>query len=190
MQNPAIQAANRRLAKRLCLIAVGMFGFGFALVPLYDVFCDITGLNGKTGRIELEKALTEKADEARWVTIEFIANVNGTLAWEFRPEVTKLRIHPGETEQVAYVATNLSPQTIVGQAVPSVAPGLASLYFKKTECFCFTQQTLGPGETKRLSVRFMVDPDLPKEITTMTLSYTFFQVPGKAAASMSPPGPA
>ena len=189
MQNPEVQVANGRLARRLLFIAIGMFGFGFALVPLYNVFCDITGLNGKTGRIALEEALTTQVDEARWVTVEFVANVNSTLSWDFRPEVKKVRIHPGAMGEAAYVATNRTPRTIIGQAVPSVAPGVASLYFNKTECFCFTQQMLAPGETKRMLVRFVVDPGLPSEVTTMTLSYTFFEVPEKAVARAGPPGP-
>jgi cytochrome c oxidase assembly protein subunit 11 len=173
--------ANRRIVRRLAFVVVGMFGFGFALVPLYNVFCDITGINGKTGRIELEEALSEEVDEDRLVTVEFLATVNSDLPWEFRPMVKKVRVHPGEITEVNYFARNRTGNRVTGQAVPSLAPGLAAKYFNKTECFCFTRQTLEPEEAKEMPLRFVVDPALPDDIRTVSLSYTFYQAQGEDA---------
>ena len=181
--------ANQRVVKRLGIAALLMFGFGFAMVPLYDVFCDITGINGKTGRIELEEALSQKVDEKRLVTVEFLATVHSDLPWEFRPVVRKIQVHPGEVTEVNYFASNKTDALVVGQAVPSVAPGLAAKYFNKTECFCFTRQALGPGESKDMPLRFVVDPELPEEIRTVSLSYTFYQAKpdgSGGAVSMAP----
>ena len=167
--------ANRRTVRRLGIVAVLMFGFGFALVPLYDVFCDITGLNGKTGRIELEKALSAQIDENRMVTVEFLGTVHSDLPWEFKPMMREVKVHPGEVTEVHYFARNKADNQVVGQAVPSVAPGQAAKYFNKTECFCFTQQTLAAGEAKEMPIRFVVDPALPEDVVRISLSYTFFQ---------------
>ena len=167
--------ANQRVVKRLGIAAVLMFGFGFALVPLYDVFCDITGINGKTGRIEQEEALSQRVDEDRLVTVEFLATVHSDLPWEFRPMVRKIKVHPGEITEVNYYARNKTENLVAGQAVPSLAPGLAAKYFNKTECFCFTRQALGPGEGKKMPLRFVVDPELPDNVRTVSLSYTFYQ---------------
>jgi cytochrome c oxidase assembly protein subunit 11 len=167
-------AANRRIVRRLLIAAVAMFGFGFALVPLYDVFCDITGINGKTGRIEAEAALSQQVDSDRTVMVEFLSSVHGDLAWEFKPMVRRIRVHPGEVTEVHYLARNRTGEMVSGQAVPSLAPGVAAKYFNKTECFCFTRQTLGPNEEKLMPLRFVVDPELPEDVGTVSLSYTFF----------------
>jgi cytochrome c oxidase assembly protein subunit 11 len=174
MASTDLSAANKRVVKRLAVVVLAMFGFGFALVPLYDVFCDITGINGKTGRIAAEDALSQKVDENRLVTVEFLASVNSDLPWEFRPMVKKVRVHPGEVTEVNYFASNRTGHTVAGQAIPSLAPGVAAKYFNKTECFCFTRQTLGPNEGKEMPLRFVVDPELPEEIRTVSLSYTFY----------------
>jgi cytochrome c oxidase assembly protein subunit 11 len=174
MENTERATANSRVVRRLLFAAVAMFGFGFALVPLYDVFCDITGLNGKTGRIEMEAALSQKVDAKRMVTVEFLSSVRSDLAWQFKPVVRRVKVHPGEVTEVNYLARNETGETVAGQAVPSLAPGLAAKYFNKTECFCFTRQTLGPNEEKLMPLRFVVDPELPEEIGTVSLSYTFF----------------
>lgn len=174
-------AANQKVVKRLGIAAVLMFGFGFAMVPLYDVFCDITGLNGKTGRIELEDALSQAVDEDRLVTVEFLGVVHSELPWEFRPMVRRIKVHPGEVTEVNYYAMNKTDNTVAGQAIPSLAPGLAAKYFNKTECFCFTRQSLGPGEGKEMPLRFVVDPALPENVRTVSLSYTFFQAEAVAA---------
>jgi cytochrome c oxidase assembly protein subunit 11 len=167
--------ANQRVVKRLGIAAMLMFGFGFALVPLYDVFCEITGLNGKTGRIELEQALSSTVDEDRLVTVEFLGTVHSDLPWEFKPMVRRVKVHPGEVTEVNYYARNLADGQVAGHAIPSVAPGQAAKYFNKTECFCFTRQTLAAGEGKEMPLRFVVDPGLPEEVRTVSLSYTFFQ---------------
>ena len=174
METGERQAANTRVVKRLGIAAVAMFGFGFALVPLYDVFCDITGINGKTGRVEAEAALSQEVDEDRLVTVEFLASVNSELPWEFKPMIRKIKVHPGEVTEVNYFARNTTGNMVAGQAIPSVAPGLAAKYFNKTECFCFTRQTLQANEGKEMPLRFVVDPALPEEIRTVSLSYTFF----------------
>jgi cytochrome c oxidase assembly protein subunit 11 len=175
--------ANRRVVKRLAVVVLAMFGFGFALVPLYDVFCKVTGLNGKTGRIELEKALSQKVDTGRMVTVEFLSTVNSDLPWEFHPTVKKIRVHPGAISQVSYYARNLTGDSITGQAIPSLAPGLAARYFNKTECFCFTRQTLGPREARDMPLRFVVDPELPADVKTVSLSYTFYQAGNDTAGT-------
>ena len=162
-------------AKKLALVAVAMFGFGYALVPLYNVFCDIAGINGKTGEISQADAKAEKVDLDRIVTVEFDTNVNTSLPWKFRAKDFDMKVHPGEIATAVFIAENESGRSITGRAIPSVAPSQASLFFNKTECFCFTQQVLAPHEKKEMIVRFVVDSDLPKDISTMTLSYTFFE---------------
>ncbi len=171
--------ANRRTAAKLALVAAAMFGFGYLLVPLYDLACAALGLNGKTGRIE---AVTAAVDTKRTVTVEFTAHATTGLPWEFRPLTRRLEVHPGETVVVNYYARNTAAETLVGQAVPSVAPGIAAPYFKKIECFCFTRQELNPGEAQEMPVRFTVLPDLAPQVHTITLSYTFFNVDKASAA--------
>ncbi len=175
MEQTDRQKANRGLVARLVLVAVGMFGFGFALVPLYDVFCDLTGINGKTGRVDQAQAQATQVDKSRWITVEFVANVSSGLPWDFRPSERRVRVHPGEIAETTFYAHNPTTRDAIGQAVPSVAPSMASKYFNKTECFCFSQQTLKSGEDKEMPVKFIVDPRLPGEITTITLAYTFFE---------------
>lgn len=182
MARDDLASENRRLIGKLGLVVVAMFGFGFALVPLYDVFCDITGLNGKTGRIEAEQALGARVDTSREVEVEFVASVNTDLPWEIKPMVRKIRVHPGEVTEVRYWAHNTTAAMITGQAVPSVVPSLASKYFNKTECFCFTKQVLQPGEGREMPLRFVVDPDLPEKVNSLALSYTFFRVENKDEA--------
>lgn len=182
MESGDLTAANKRIVTRLAVVVLAMFGFGFALVPLYDVFCEITGINGKTGRIAAEEALGQTIDENRLVTVEFLASVNSDLPWEFRPLVRKVRVHPGEITEVKYFASNRTGDPVAGQAIPSLAPGLAAKYFNKTECFCFTRQTLGPNEGKEMPLRFVVDPELPEDIRTVSLSYTFYPAQDSAPA--------
>jgi cytochrome c oxidase assembly protein subunit 11 len=182
MKSGDLTAANKRVVTRLAVVVLAMFGFGFALVPLYDVFCEITGINGKTGRIAAEEALARQVDENRLVTVEFLASVNSDLPWEFRPLVRKIRVHPGEITEVKYFASNRTGDPVAGQAIPSLAPGLAAKYFNKTECFCFTRQTLGPNEGKEMPLRFVVDPELPEDIRTVSLSYTFYPAQDGAPA--------
>ena len=166
-----------RIEAKLFILSLAMFGFGYALVPLYDVFCDITGLNGKTGTIAKEQAEQLHVDKNRVVTVEFDTNVNGDLPWTFKPKDRKLNVTPGEINDTVFIVKNNSDRQIIAQAVPSVAPAQASLFFNKTECFCFSQQMLEPGEQKEMLVRFVVDSKLPGKISTMTLSYTYFMAP-------------
>lgn len=169
------QVATRRLVSKLSLLVLAMFGFGYLLVPLYNVFCEVTGLNGKTGRITAQQAVATPIDESRVVTVEFVTSVNAGFPWAFKPTVSRIDVHPGAETEVIFEAVNQSSDTIIGQAVPSVAPSEAARFFSKTECFCFTQQTLAGGESKRMPVRFVVNPRLPQNIQTLTLGYTFFR---------------
>jgi cytochrome c oxidase assembly protein subunit 11 len=177
MTRREVQAANLRAVRKLLLVTVGMFGFAFLMWPLYTVFCEITGLQGKTSN---ERASVEgiQVDESRLVTVEFVASLNAGMPWNFRPAVTSMQVHPGKTYKTSYYAENQSPRTMVGQAVPSVAPGTAARHFKKTECFCFTEQKFEPGEGRDMPLLFMIDPDLPEDVVRVTLSYTFFEKAG------------
>ncbi len=176
--------STTRTAGKLFITAIAMFGFGYALVPLYNVFCEVTGLNGKTGMLSAEQAGALQVDPERLVTVEFDTNINGDLPWVFKAQTAKVQVHPGKMTDVMFVVENNSDKPIVGQAIPSVAPGPASVYFNKTECFCFTQQTLAPRERKEMLVRFVVDAALPERISTLTLSYTFFMAPESAQTAL------
>ncbi|WP_394129229.1 cytochrome c oxidase assembly protein [Shewanella maritima] len=174
--------SNRKLLTLLVLGCVGMFGFGFALVPLYDVLCDALGINGKTS----STASTYEAvvvDKNRLITVEFIAHVQSGMAWEFTPQVNRIEVHPGELTHAKFLAHNLSTKDTVGQAIPSVSPGQGAAYFNKTECFCFNQQPLAASATAELPLIFYVDPDLPESINTLTLSYTLFDITDKVGGS-------
>ena len=165
--------ANGRTARRLAVVVLAMFGFGYALVPLYDVLCEITGLGGRTG-VVAAGALDGAVDTSRTVRVQFLGTVNSRLPWEFRPNVASMEVHPGRVYETTYFARNLSGTSTVGQARPSVAPSVASLHFNKTECFCFVEQEFAPGEARDMPVRFVLSRDLPADIATVTLSYTFF----------------
>ena len=174
----AASASNQRMLKKLLLVALGMFGFGFALVPFYEKVCEIAGLRKvwQPGQIEAGAANTQ-VDLTRTVTIEFDSNIR-MLPWTFKPMAASVEIHPGELTQMVYEVRNTLNEPVTGQAVPSYGPRLAAQYFKKLDCFCFTQQTLAPGEVRQMPVVFVIDPDLPKDVNTITLSYTFFRVEG------------
>lgn len=160
---------------KLCLLAIAMFAFVFVvMVPLYNLFCEVTGLNGKTkGRYE---AVEVRVDESRQVKVQMVAMHNEGMPWIFKPEKTEVLVHPGESIQVNYFVQNPTGNDMVAQAVPSILPGTVSQYFHKTECFCFNQQTLKAGESLSMPLVFIVDPDLPKQVKTITLSYTIFDV--------------
>ena len=162
------------LATRLVLCAVGMFAFGYALVPLYDVFCEITGFGGRTN--ETPATVVEAADTSRTIDLEFVTTVNQYAPWEFHATVDRMRVNPGGLYEATFIATNLADRQMTAQAVPSVAPLQASKYFKKLDCFCFTTQEFAAQESRELSVRFIVDSELPEYVDTITLSYTFFDV--------------
>ncbi|QSA98766.1 cytochrome c oxidase assembly protein [Methylococcus sp. EFPC2] len=172
------QKANARLVRRMVLIAVAMFGFGFALVPFYDVFCDLTGLNGKV-KSEASADGGYQVDANREVNLEFVTSVNGDTPLKFRAEQAKIKIHPGQFYTVKFYAENTSDRGLIGQAIPSVAPGTASPLLKKAQCFCFTAQKFEPHQEREMPVRFVVDPSLPADVKDMTLSYTFFDITDK-----------
>ena len=177
--------SNRSILRKLVIVSVLMFGFGWALVPLYRKICEVTGINVVTLRDADagSAARNTQVDLSRTVTVEFDANTRG--AWSFRPHVSHLQVHPGELVQVTYDLVNLQDRSVAGQAIPSYAPLQSAQYFRKLECFCFTQQTLAAGETRRFPVVFFIDPTLPADVRTITLSYTFFEVAGAVAD----PGP-
>lgn len=177
-EQKTIKPNNSKVIKKLVLVVFAMFGFGFALVPLYDVFCDITGLNGKTNDVAVVYA-DDGIDTSRTVKVQFITRMAKGIPWQFEPVVNEISVHPGEMKFVDFYAKNLSQHDIVGQAVPSVSPGLAAGYFQKIECFCFTQQPLKSGEEVKMGLQFYVDLEIPKEINTLTLSYTLYDISGK-----------
>lgn len=170
----------RTMVLKLAGLTIAMFGFGFLLVPIYDVFCDITGLGGRTSG-EAAQAVAVAPDTSRSVRVEFVASVNANGPWEFRPAVASMTVHPGEMYTTTFWARNMRDLDVIGHAVPSVAPGSAARYFTKTECFCFTEQQFGPNEGRDMPVIFIIDPDLPAHVETVTLSYTFFDRAGLAA---------
>ena len=169
------QRSNLRLAWQLGLVAVFFVGFGFAMVPIYNVFCELTGLNGKANASAAVPAQNTQVDETRWVNVEFLSHTMPGVGLQFKPEVFSVRIHPGAITSVNYRITNTSSRSFVGQAVPSITPAVASLNFEKLECFCFRQQTFAPGESRVMPVVFVVKPGMDRDIGTLTLSYTFFE---------------
>ncbi|WP_286234301.1 cytochrome c oxidase assembly protein [Thalassotalea sediminis] len=169
---------NQKTVKKLVLIVFAMFGFGFALVPLYDVFCDITGLNGKTSNVAAQENQAG-IDKSRVITVQFISHLSKGIPWQFAPMVKEIKVHPGEMKLVKFYAKNEAARDIIGQAVPSVSPGRAANYFQKIECFCFNQQPLKAQEDVEMALQFYVDTELPEEVSTITLSYTLFDITGR-----------
>ena len=180
-QEPNLDANIRRSVGKMLLVVVAMFGFGFAMVPLYDVICDITGLNGKTSSQAADAS--EKVDASREITVQFFTQTDAAMPWEFRPETRSIKVHPGEITLVNFFARNEAGETVVGQAIPSVAPGLAAAHLKKTQCFCFDQQVLAGGKAVDMPVIFYLDPALPKHINEITLSYTLYNVTDRVQKS-------
>ena len=188
----ALLGDNRRMVGKLLVVVLLMFGFGYALVPMYRAICSALGINvlsladqriatgSWTGR---KAASNTQVDTSRSITVEFDANARGP--WDFKPAQSSLQVHPGEVATVMYRFKNIQNRTMAAQAIPSYAPQQASPHFNKLECFCFNEYTLQPGESKEWPVVFVIDPKLPREVTTITLSYTFFEVGGKV-----PPAPA
>ena len=183
-----IRRENVRMVGKLAVVAAGMFAFGYALVPLYRAICEMTGINvlalgdrqipGATPKMPANT----QVDLTRTITVEFDANARGP--WHFKPAQSSLKVHPGEMTTVMYEFQNVQNRTMSAQAIPSYAPAQAGAHFNKLECFCFSQYTLAPGEKKQWPVAFVIDPKLSKDVTTITLSYTFFEVGGK-----TPPAP-
>lgn len=187
----SLRRENFRMVGKLLVVTAGMFAFGYALVPLYKAICEATGINilalsernlpgslGSSGVL----AKNSQVDVSRRITVEFDANARGP--WEFAPAQRSVTVHPGELTTVMYEFQNVQNRRMAAQAIPSYAPRQSGAYFNKLECFCFTQYTLEPGEKKQWPVAFVIDPKLPKDVTTITLSYTFFEVGGKV-----PPAP-
>lgn len=170
-----IEHSNRILAAKLGAVVVGMFIFAvYVMPPMYDLFCEVTGLNGKTaGKYQATEVVV---DRSRQITVQFLATNNENMPWAFKPQMQSIKVHPGEEVEVRYLATNPTASAMVAQAVPSVVPFKAAEYFHKTECFCFNQQPLDGGESAELPLRFIVDQDIPKQVHTITLSYTLFDI--------------
>ncbi len=167
--------ANRKLGYKMAWIVLGALLFAYALVPLYDVLCSATGLNGKTKNTASALNKT-KVDESRWVTVQFTTSTMPGLGWNFYPKQPSVKVHPGKVETVLFEVKNITNEVVTGRAVPSVTPGLAAAHLKKIECFCFQNQALKPGETKIMPLRFFVSPEIPEDIKEMTLSYAFFNI--------------
>lgn len=171
--NEEITQKNSRLVKKLLIVVLAMFGFGYALVPLYDVFCDITGINGKTNEIAAVERVY-KVDNRREITVEFITSLNESAPIIFKSALKKMKVHPGQYYTVNFYAKNKTDKPMVARAIPSITPGMAAEYFIKTECFCFSEQTFKANEGKNMPVRFVINPELPDRYKTITLAYTFF----------------
>lgn len=166
---------TRRLTLKIAAITGGAFLFAFSLVPLYRIACEqVFGIRLDTRPVGEDGVAVLVVDESRTVTVHFDSTVHAELDWLFEPEQIEMTVHPGQVAEAWYVARNVTGDAIVGNAVPSVAPAIANGYFSKTECFCFTEQLLEPGEERRMPVRFFVAPDLPQNVRTVTLSYTFY----------------
>jgi cytochrome c oxidase assembly protein subunit 11 len=177
-----VTSENRLTLVKLAVVAVAMFGFGFALVPFYKKICEVTGIN------DLQKAdavVNTQVDESRTLTLEFDANTRSELPWQFRPAERSIKVHPGQLVQVMYEVRNDSDEVITGQAIPSYGPRVAGQYFRKLDCFCFAKQELKPHEVRTMPVVFVIHPDLPEDVNTVTLSYTFFRVEGAGKPSAS-----
>lgn len=170
---------NATTLSKLLVVAVMMFGFGYALIPVYKQICELTGINLLTPKDgAVAPVANTQIDKTRTITIEFDANSQGP--WRFRPTVSSMQVHPGEMAQVVYEVVNTQSRSIDAQAIPSYAPQQAAAHFKKVECFCFQQQTLKPNEAKEMPVVFYIDPALPANVKIITLSYTFFEIGGSA----------
>jgi cytochrome c oxidase assembly protein subunit 11 len=190
MNLSVLRSDNRRMLGKLVVVAGMMFGFGYALVPMYRAICEALGINVLTlseqrvasgdwlGRRTVSNT---QVDTSRTITVEFDANVRGP--WDFKPAVRSVQVHPGELTTVQYEFRNIQNRTMAAQAIPSYAPRQSGPHFNKLECFCFNEYTLSPGESKTWPVAFVIDPKLPKDVTTITLSYTFFEVGGKTPAA-------
>lgn len=177
--NNKLKTSRKGLITLLVVIVI-MFGFSFALVPLYNAFCKVTGLNGKaegqTFAVRSHERYDGEIDTARLITVQFLVTNNAELPWDIKPSMTSIELHPGEKKYVAYFAKNNTDRTMVIQAIPSISPGQAAAHLKKTQCFCFERQSLAPGESKEMPIIFHLDKEIPAWINTVSLSYTFFDV--------------
>lgn len=171
---------NSKLVTRLAIIAVLMFGFGYALVPLYNVLCELTGQNIKVEQSDASRVADYQVDQNREVTVEFLTTLNEKTPLEFKAETRTMKVHPGQFYTVNFYAKNLLNRQIKAQAIPSISPGLAETFFKKVQCFCFETQTFSAKEERTMPVRFVVDPKLPEQYKVITLAYTFFDTTNKS----------
>ena len=171
---------NAVTMRKLLVVAVAMFGFGFALVPFYEKICEVTGINQI---VKKDAVGNTQVDTTRTVTLEFDTNLRNELPWTFRALEQAVTLHPGELKQVMFEVRNNGDRPVTGQAIPSYGPQVAGRHFRKLDCFCFSQQTLQPGEVRQMPVVFVIDSQLPQDVNTVTLSYTFFEVEGKAGKS-------
>ena len=182
-QSPGLHSRSQTrshgwVAGKMLVLACAMFGFGYLMVPLYNIICDITGLNGKTGRVSIASvAPADAVVDDREIIVEFVASINQGGSWVFKPMVKTMKVVPGKLYNASYYAENLSNNAVVAQATPSVTPFAAAKYFNKTECFCFTRQAFEPKGSKDMPLTFIIDEDLPVNIDRVTLSYTFFRSP-------------
>ena len=183
-----LRGENLKMVGKLAVITLGMFGFGYALIPIYRHICELTGINilavaerQVIGASSTATPENTQVDRSRLITVEFDANVRGP--WDFKPEKRSIQVHPGELTTVMYEFRNIQNRTMAAQAIPSYAPKQASAHFSKLECFCFNQYTLAPGEKKAWPVAFVIDPKLSRDVSTITLSYTFFEVGAKTPAA-------
>lgn len=181
MKTDKAPSKNKTLVTKLLFAVVGMFAFGFALVPLYDVICDITGLNGKTNNLAVQAEAGQIIDESREITVQFIARESADMDWGFAPSEALVKVKPGAINMISYKVTNSTDKVMVGQAIPSVAPNAAAGHLNKVECFCFEEQVLQPGESADMPLRFFVDPALPADINKLTLSYTLYDITEKSS---------
>lgn len=171
-----MKSKHSKLVITLIIVVLGMFGFGFAMVPIYNSLCKTLGINGKVDITQQASTRGLKLDQERVITVEFVATQNSMVPWKFYPTIKKVRIHPGEMYRLSFYAENKTSHKMVVQAIPSITPGIAAKYLKKTECFCFAQQTLNGHEAMYMPLLFHVDADLPKNVNTITLAYTLFDI--------------
>ena len=181
------QSNINKTVGKLCLMVLGMVGFVIALVPLYDLFCEITGLNGKTGGPYTFDEAKAAPDTSRLIRVNFLTNTNEGMVWKFWPEKGAVRVNPGAANSVSFFVKNTTDKVMVGQAIPSVVPGAAAEFFHKTECFCFEQQVLQPGEEMQMPMRFIVGHELPKNISSINLSYALFDVTDSVKVAQANP---
>ncbi len=171
-----MQYSNRNVLVKLILLAVAMFGFGFALIPIYNSLCKNFGINGKVQLERQAQSTPAEVDANRILRVEFVATNNSSVPWEFYPKIHFVELHPGEMYKLSFYAENKTNHKMIVQAIPSITPGVAAKYLKKTECFCFAQQTLNGHEAMYMPLLFHVDKDIPKYVNTITLSYTLFDI--------------
>ncbi len=183
-----VQANHGKTVRKLVFLVVGMFAFGWALIPLYDLICEVTGLGGDTGGQYTYDPADQRVDRSRLVKVNFITNTNQGMVWDFWSDKGGMRVHPGELNEAVFYVKNTTDRRMVGQAIPSVVPLTAAEYFHKTECFCFESQVLEPGEEMAMPMRFIVDANLPDNVQSISLSYALFDITELSGGQERPEG--